>query len=206
MIFSPPTLKDGPRWAGMRVGLLGGSFNPAHEGHLHIARIAMKKFGLDCVWWLVTPQNPLKEKNGLAPYDKRFASVEAIIAGDPDMVATHLERDLETRYTYDTVAALKAAYPKTDFLFICGMDNAVIFHKWDRWQDLARSIPIVFIARPPAQELVRNCPIRMLKIPQHDRPCGRRTSLKEPHIYWLSAARMLDQSSTKIRSKINWLE
>ena len=206
MIFSPPTLKDGPRWSGMRVGLLGGSFNPAHEGHLHIARIAMKKFGLDCVWWLVTPQNPLKHVNGMAPYEKRFASVQQIIGSDPGMVATHLERNLGTRYTYDTVSALKTAYPKTEFLFICGMDNAVIFHKWDRWEDLAYTVPIVFIARPPAQELVRNCPIRMLKVPQHDRPCGRRTSLKEPHIYWLSAARMIDQSSTKIRSKINWLD
>lgn len=189
----------------MRVGLLGGSFNPAHEGHLHIARIAMRKFGLDCVWWLVTPQNPLKEAKGLAPYEKRFASVQSIISNDPGMIATHIERDLGTKFTFDTVEALKTAYPKTDFLFICGMDNAVIFHKWDRWEDLARAIPIVFIARPPAQELVRNCPIRMLNIPQHDRPCGRRTNLKKPHVFWLSAARMIDQSSTKIRNKINWL-
>lgn len=206
MILSPPNLKDGARWTGMRVGLLGGSFNPAHEGHLHIARIAMLKFGLDCVWWLVTPQNPLKEARGLASYEKRFSSVEAIIARHPGMIATHIERDLGTKYTYDTVASLKAAYPNTEFLFICGMDNAVIFHKWDRWQDLANMVPIVFIARPPAKELVRNCPVRMLRVPQHERPSGRSTNLKEPHIFWLSAARMIDRSSTKIRSEINWLD
>lgn len=184
----------------MRIGLLGGSFNPAHEGHLHIARLAMAKFGLDFVWWLVTPQNPLKDRKGMAPYNERFASVETIINNNPKMMATHLESELGTQYTYDTVTALKDEFPRTDFLFICGMDNALIFHKWDRWQELTQTLPIVFIARPPAGMLIRNCPVRMLDNAKGTMPRGRKTDLKNPKIYWLHTAKMIDISSTKIRN------
>jgi nicotinate-nucleotide adenylyltransferase len=183
----------------MRVGLLGGSFNPAHEGHLHIAKLAMAKFGLDFVWWLITPQNPLKDKKGMAPYDERYASVESIINGHPRMMATGLEAQLNTQYTYDTVVALKEAYPKTEFLFICGMDNALIFHKWDRWQELTQTVPIVFVARPPAGMLIRNCPVRMLDN-QGGPIKGRKTDLKIPRIYWLQTTKMVDISSTEIRN------
>lgn len=183
--LTSPALKDSNRWNGLKIGLLGGSFNPAHSGHRHIARLAMAEYGLDFVWWLVTPQNPLKDKEGMAPYNERFASVEKIINGHPRMMATHLERDLGTTYTYDTVKHLMAHFPKTEFIFICGMDNALIFHKWDRWKELARMIRIAFIARPPAGGLVRNCPIRMLK--------GAKVS-------WLQNTKMLDISSTKIRN------
>ncbi len=183
-LLASPTLKDGNRWSGMRIGLLGGSFNPAHAGHRHIARLAMAEYDLDFVWWLVTPQNPLKDKKGMAPYEERFASVEKIIAGHPRMMATHLEAELGTTYTYDTVKGLKQAFPKTDFLFICGMDNAMIFHKWDRWKDLVDLVRIAFVARPPAGGLVRNCPVRMLN---------------SPNVSWLQGAKMLDISSTQIR-------
>lgn len=185
--LTPPNFKDSSRWAGRRIGLLGGSFNPAHAGHLHIARLALAKMDLDFVWWMVTPQNPLKDKKGMAPYEARFASVEDLIGGHPAMMATHLEKKIHGKYTYDTVKALIRAYPKTDFTFICGMDNAMIFHRWDRWRELADLIPIVFIARPPAGELVRNCPIRMLN---------------HPNIRWLTATKMMDISSTKIRNSI----
>ncbi|PZQ44796.1 MAG: nicotinate (nicotinamide) nucleotide adenylyltransferase [Micavibrio aeruginosavorus] len=184
-IFTPPRLKESQRWNGLKIGLLGGSFNPAHEGHLHIAQLAIAKLGLDFVWWLVTPQNPLKKFKGMAPYQERFESVEKIIAGRPRMMATHLENELGTTYTYETVRHLKQAFPKTDFTFICGMDNALIFHKWDRWKPLARLLPIAFIARPPAASLVRNCPIRMVH---------------SPDLYWLKTTRMLDISSTQIRN------
>lgn len=187
MKLTAPTLHDGNRWNGLKVGLLGGSFNPAHEGHRHIARLAMAEHNLDFVWWLVTPQNPLKGRVDMAPYEDRFASVETIIDNHPRMMATHLERDLGTNYTYETVSKLIKHFPRTEFTFICGMDNALIFHKWDRWRQLAKLIPILFIARPPAGMLVRGCPVRMLK---------------NPNIHWLKATKMLDISSTKIR-KIN---
>jgi nicotinate-nucleotide adenylyltransferase len=183
-ILTPPNMKDSPRWNGLKVGLLGGSFNPAHKGHRHIARLAMAEYGLDFVWWLVTPQNPLKDKAHMAPYEVRFASVEDMIAGHPQMMATHLEQITKTNFTYETVKRLVKAYPKTDFTFICGMDNALIFHRWDRWRALARLLPIVFIARPPAGSLVKNCPARMLK---------------NPNIRFFQATKMLDISSTAIR-------
>ena len=201
MIMTPPHLLDGVRWSGMRVGLLGGSFNPPHAGHLHIARVAKARFGLDVVWWLVTPHNPLKDKNIIAPYAERFAQVEDMTAHDPAMMATHLERDIGSRYTYETVTALRHAFPKTDFLWVCGMDNALIFHHWQRWQDILKTMPMTFIARPPAGALVRTCPLRMADVPHHSQTHGKHTDLGKPGIYWLTSTRMVDLSSTEIRNK-----
>lgn len=201
MTFSPPLLNDAHRWAGRRVGLLGGSFNPPHEGHMHIARVAMAKFGLDAVWWIVTPQNPLKHRTGMAPYAERFAKVQEITARTPRHIATHLEHDLGTTFTYETVTALRARFSRTQFLWICGMDNAHIFHHWDRWQSLIDQIPVVFIARPPAGSLVQNAPIRMQsQIPQYHETQGRKTDLTQPGIFWIQGVKMLDVSSTKIRN------
>lgn len=185
MIFLPPTLKDGEKYAGKKIGLLGGSFNPAHKGHKHIAMLALEHYGLDEIWWLVTPQNPLKDTVDMAPYADRFASVENIIDGNPRMVATHLERDLGTTYTYETVKGLREHFPKTDFLFICGMDNALIFHKWDRWQDLLDLIPFTFIDRPGAVEVVADCPLKQVN---------------HPNLRWLHGEEMVDISSTQIRN------
>lgn len=197
-IFTPPTLRDAERWKNCRIGLLGGSFNPPHAGHLHIARLAKAKFGLDFVWWIVTPQNPLKKNTG--GYERRHAQVKDMIAPYPRQLVTHLERDLKTKYTYQTVMGLRESFPHTDFLWICGMDNALIFHKWDQWQALLETMPITFIARPPAENLVRNCPLRMYKHPQYSTAYGRKTDLKKPGIYWLQGTKMLDISSTKIRN------
>lgn len=171
----------------MKIGLLGGSFNPAHNGHRHIARMAMAEYNLDFIWWLVTPQNPLKDKAGMAAYDERVLSVKNIVAGHPRMMVTHLEKKLGTTFTYETIKALLNAYPKTEFTFICGMDNALIFHKWEEWDALARMVRIVFMARPPAGSLVRNCPVRMLK---------------SPNVSFFQTTKMLDISSTKIRNSI----
>lgn len=199
--FTPPTLHDGHRWRGMRIGLLGGSFNPPHAGHMHIAQLALSKFGLDFVWWIVTPQNPLKNTHGMAPYKTRHGLVEDLTAGHPRMMATHLENDLGTRYTYETVNALKTRFPLTEFIWICGMDNARIFHRWDRWRQLINDMPVAFIARPPAGSLVQGCPLKML--PQrlhHYSPRGRKTPLSPPKITWLHGTKMVDISSTQIRN------
>ncbi len=184
----------------MRIGLLGGSFNPPHAGHLHIARLAKAKFGLDCVWWIVTPQNPLKNKKGIAPYEDRHAQLVNMLAHKPSQIPTHLEAMLGTKYTYQTIEALKSSYPNTDFLWICGMDNAHIFHKWDKWQHILNMIPMTFIARPPATGLVKGCPLKQIHhIPHYYKTQGKRTNLKKTGIYWLSGSKMLDISSTQIR-------
>lgn len=198
--FTPPTLRDGSRWNGLRIGLLGGSFNPPHAGHMHIARLAMAKFGLDFVWWIITPQNPLKGRHDMAPYSERYALVKKMTASQPRMMATHLEDQLGCRYTYQTVKALKKRFPKTDFLWICGMDNAHIFHRWDRWRDLLDEVPLVFIARPPAGTLVKGTPLRLFAKKQVYNPKGRKTDLSRPGITWMKGAKMIDISSTKIRN------
>lgn len=195
--FSSPTLLGGNKWKNCRIGLLGGSFNPPHAGHLHIARLAQVKFGLDFVWWIVTPQNPLKKNTG--GYERRFDQVEKMIAPYPRQVATHLERDIGSKYTHQTVMALREHFPSTDFLWICGMDNALIFHKWDNWQALLENMPITFIARPPVGNLVKNSPLRSYNHPHYFNAFGSKTDLKKPGIYWLQGTKMLDISSTEIR-------
>lgn len=184
----------------MRVGLLGGSFNPPHAGHLHIARIAKAKFGLDVVWWIVTPQNPLKDKKDMTAYEWRYADVERMLEDYPRQIPTHLESEMGTNFTYETVVELRNHFPVTDFIWICGMDNAHIFHKWERWQEILEMMPITFIARPPATNLVKGAPIRMAhNIPQWHSAKGRKTDLRSPGIYWLEGSKMLDISSSEIR-------
>ena len=201
-IFSPPALNETNRWDGLRIGLLGGSFNPPHIGHLHIARLARAEFGLDFVWWIVTPQNPLKKTKGMAPYSERYLLVKEMLQQSPRQMPTHLESDLGTKYTHETVAALRKNFPKTDFVWICGMDNAHIFHKWDEWREILNLMPICFIARPPADNLVRNSPLRQYtNVPHYFATKGRNTNLKNKGVYWLKASKMLDISSTKIRNK-----
>lgn len=153
-LFPNPRPGHSRFWAGKTVGLLGGSFNPAHEGHALIANRALKELGLDCIWWMVSPQNPLKkipEKNDFA---QRFASAEAL-ATHPRMLVTDIERQLGTRYSYETVRSLQTLFPKTRFIWIAGLDNAYIFDRWDQWQDLAKAIPFVFYNRPQAKGACR---------------------------------------------------
>lgn len=192
-MMKQPTLDNHTPWDGKKIGLLGGSFNPAHKGHRHIALLALDHYNLDAIWWLVTPQNPLKDTIDMAAYDERFASAEKIIDGHAQMIATHLERDLGTTYTYETVKGLLKAFPETDFTFICGMDNALIFHKWDRWEELLDLIPITFIDRPGAIDIVDDSPLK---------------KINHPHLLWLHGEEMMDISSTQIRKslKINKMD
>ena len=200
--LTPPTLNESNRWRGLRIGLFGGSFNPVHEGHLHVARLARVKFDLDFIWWLVTPQNPLKDSKITRPYDERFTQVDAYLQGFSRQMPTHLEKELGSTYSYETISGLKNAFPQTDFLWICGMDNAYIFHQWDNWQEIIKMMPIAFIARPPARDLVKSCPLRMVEtIPHKYETLGAKTDLKKPSIYWLTGNKMLDISSTEIRNK-----
>ena len=130
-----------------RVGLLGGSFNPAHRGHRRISLFAKEALGLDEVWWLVSPGNPLKPKGGMAPLEARFESATQQARHAPIRV-TAIERELGTRYTVDTLAALRRRYSKIDFCWLMGADNLAQFHRWRDWRGIARSMPIAVIARP----------------------------------------------------------
>lgn len=130
-----------------RVGLLGGSFNPAHGGHRRISLFARKALGLDEVWWLVSPGNPLKDSRTMAPLHVRFASARAQSRRAPIRV-TAIERELGTRYTVDTLRALRRRWSKVDFVWLMGTDNLAQFHRWKDWRRIARTMPIAAIARP----------------------------------------------------------
>lgn len=130
-----------------RIGILGGSFNPAHGGHRRISLGAIRALGLDEVWWLVSPGNPLKPVEGMAPLPRRFASAvkQARLAR---IRVTAIEREFGTRYTADTLKALRRRYPHDQFVWIMGADNLAQFHQWHRWRDMARAMPIAVVARP----------------------------------------------------------
>ena len=132
---------------GQRTGLLGGSFNPAHGGHRRITRFAMDELGLDEVWWLVSPGNPLKPKAGMAPLEARLKSARSM-ARRARIVPTAIEQQLNTRYTVNTLRKLKRRYPKRDFVWLMGSDNLAQFHRWKDWRAIARTMPIAVIARP----------------------------------------------------------
>lgn len=131
----------------VRTGLLGGSFNPAHSGHRRISVRAMAALGLDEVWWLVSPGNPLKPDAGMAPLAARLRSAQRQARRAP-IIASAIERDLGTRYTADTLAALVRRYPGREFVWLMGADNLAQFHRWREWRKLARTMPIAVIARP----------------------------------------------------------
>ena len=132
---------------GMRVGLFGGSFNPAHEGHAHVAETALLRLGLDRVIWLVSPQNPLKSARGLAPLDARLRSA-ARFARSPAMIVSDVESRLGSRYTVDTVRLLQARFPGVRFVWLMGTDNLASFHLWRGWAELMRTLPVAVVARP----------------------------------------------------------
>ena len=131
-----------------RIGLLGGSFNPAHGGHRHISLAAIEALGLDELWWLVSPGNPLKAgASDMAPYEARLASAKAMARRSPIRVSD-IERELGTRYTIDTVRALSRLHPGTRFIWLLGSDTLPDFHKWRDYRELASILPIAVVPRP----------------------------------------------------------
>lgn len=130
------------------IGLLGGSFNPAHAGHLHLSVCAIKALRLDEVWWLVTPQNPLKDKHDLAGYRERLASAQRI-AQRHNIMVSDIEAHLRTRYTYHSLQQLQRRFPGTQFIWLMGADNLAGFHRWHRWQDILRMMPVAVMDRVP---------------------------------------------------------
>jgi len=145
---APITPYSGTLWAGTRVGILGGSFNPAHEGHLYISRLALAALALDWVWWLVSPQNPLKQGTDMAPLAVRLERAAAV-ADHPRIVPTGVEAALGTRYTADTLAALVDRFPRTRFVWLMGADNLRQLPRWDRWTRIFHTVPIAVFDRPP---------------------------------------------------------
>jgi nicotinate-nucleotide adenylyltransferase len=135
----------GPIVEGLRIGLLGGSFDPAHEGHLYVSEVARKALKLDYVWWLVSPGNPLKPRPDVLKV--RLAGARKL-AQAPFIRVTDIEEDLGTRYTVDTVMALKRRFPQVSFVWLMGSDNLEQVARWHCWQRIAAAIPIAVVRRP----------------------------------------------------------
>jgi nicotinate-nucleotide adenylyltransferase len=162
---------------GMRIGLFGGSFDPAHDGHAHVAETALKRMRLDRVWWMVTPQNPLKPQS--SPFAKRLKSARMQARG-PKMIVTDLERRLRCGYTYETLRELKRLYPGVSFFLVMGADNLAHFRKWKNWREVASAVPVVIVSRPGA---------------------GARERLEAPKDWIFLNARHHPQSSTALRTR-----
>lgn len=133
----------------MVIGLFGGSFNPPHEGHALVAEIAMRRLGLDQLWWMVTPGNPLKNRTELAPLADRIAACESLVS-DPRIKITAFEQTLGVSYTANTLAKVKARNPHAHFIWVMGADNLRTFHHWQKWRLIAETFPIAVIDRPGA--------------------------------------------------------
>ena len=140
------TVRLPPHAPGLKIGLFGGTFDPPHAAHRAACLLAMQRLGLDRVWWMVTPGNPLKDTRGLAPLSERIAAAKAL-AHHPRIDVTGVEADLHTRYTYDTIAALVRRCPGVRFVWIMGADNLRSFHRWQRWRAIADLVPIAVVDR-----------------------------------------------------------
>jgi len=190
-----PCPQLGPR----RVGILGGSFNPAHEGHVEISRTALSRLGLDQVWWLVSPQNPLKRADGMAPVAERLKAARALVR-DRRIRVSALEQELGTRYTADTLAALAQRYPRTRFVWLMGADNLADIARWERWTEIFHRVPIAVIARP-SYSLKGLAAKAALRFRRFRLPDGAARSLVErrPPAWVFVVGRLSPLSATAIR-------
>lgn len=181
------------------VGLLGGSFNPAHAGHRHVSEMALKFLKLDEIWWLVSPQNPLKPAADMAPLRSRLASA-ARHSAHPRMRATAVEDELGTRYTADTLRALRRRFPRTRFVWLMGADNLRQIPRWEAWSSIFHLMPIAVFARPAydLKALAGKAAIRFKKSRRHLRHAGRLAS-QTPPVWVFFHSRLHPASGTSIR-------
>jgi nicotinate-nucleotide adenylyltransferase len=188
---------------GQVIGLLGGSFDPAHEGHAHITREALKRFGLDRVWWLLSPGNPLKER-GPAPMQARMERALSVI-DDPRVEITDIEAQLGTRYTAETLSVLRQTYPGVRFVWLMGADNLAQFHLWQDWQQIMQTVPVGVLARPGQRISARMS--RAARLYARYRIAGRNSQLlahaAAPAWCFVNVP-MVDVSSTALRAAGGW--
>ena len=185
---------------GQRIGVMGGTFNPPHDGHRLAAEAAMKRLGLDQLWWLITPGNPLKPQNGLASQSGRMGLVRPFVRG-PKMKITGFERELGTRYTAATLEFLKRRHPDVRFVWIMGADNLASFNRWQHWRRIAEIMPFAVVDRPgwrlaglsspAAQALSRS------RLPESE---ARSLADRKPPAWMLLTIRLSGLSSTALRA------
>lgn len=185
---------------GMRVGLLGGSFDPPHEGHVMITEEAMRRFDLDRVWWLVSPGNPLKARQP-APLAERISNGRALMQ-EPRVVVTGIEAQLGTKMTADTIARLQRIYPGVRFVWLMGADNLVQFNQWDRWREIAGRVPIGVMARPGSRLAARHSvAAQVLKRWRLPETRARELAGSTPPAWVMINVPMSNLSSTALRAR-----
>ena len=188
---------------GLTIGLLGGSFDPPHEGHVHITKQAIKAFNLSKIWWLVSPSNPLKDWEP-EKISKRFKACRKIMR-HPAVTVTNIESSLGSRFTAETIYKLQRIYPQVRFVWLMGADNLVNFHHWDKWNWIVKNVPIGVLARPGEQIKAGLSPAatryRRFRIPPDQ---AFKLSTLTPPVWTLLIGPMRNVSSTELRAKGVW--
>ena len=187
--------------AGARIGLFGGSFNPAHEGHLEISREALTRLGLDGVWWLVSPQNPLKSATEMASLDARLAAAHRL-ADDPRILVTALETRLGSAFTADTLQSLVTLLPRVNFVWLMGADNLIQVHEWQDWQKIFHTLPVAVFDRPTySLRALSGKAARTFARYRLKDSSARRLAEARPPAWAFIRCRLNPQSATEIRAR-----
>lgn len=197
--MSGPDRHARPQSAGRRIGLFGGSFNPAHSGHLAVALTALKALRLDSVWWMISPQNPLKDPAETDDFAERLAACQKL-AHHPRFLVTDLEKHLGTHNTAQTLAKLKPMLARGKFVWIMGADSFAGLHRWSRWRDIVKTLPLAVIDRPGHSLKAMSSPAARLMAKQrlHRRAAASLAGTKPPAWVFLSLP-LRKESSTAIR-------
>jgi len=193
------TLRAPLVYPGMKIGLFGGSFDPPHAGHVHVAETAIKRLGLDQVWWLVSPQNPLKPQSG--SFEGRRSAV-AHIAPGPRHRVSHVERQLGIQYTAQMVNMLTRRYRGVTFVWLMGADNLAGFHRWQNWKSILRQMRVAVIARPGSGLKALNGPAaQAFGFAQIPESAARTLVTRDPPAWVFLNARLNPLSSTALRAR-----
>lgn len=200
LAIEDPRFRLPPAGDGQRIALFGGSFNPPHRGHLRVALAGLVRLALDEVWWMVTPGNPLKSGDGLPPLERRLARVERL-ARHPRMSVTAFEAAIGTRFTAEAVEYAVRRYPSVRFVWLMGADNLATLHRWQRWRDIVRTVPMAIVDRPGATMSAASAPaartFARARIPEHE--AKRLADLSPPAWVFLHVPRD-PTSSTLLRA------
>jgi nicotinate-nucleotide adenylyltransferase len=186
---------------GQRIGLMGGTFNPPHEGHLVCAETALRRLKLDALWWIVTPGNPLKSASGLPSLERRMTASRGLIS-DPAIKVTGFEAELGSPYTYATVRYVRRRFPRTRFVWVMGADNLAAFDRWQHWHEIAHLVPIAVVDRPGWHLKALASPAaRALSRRRLPESAAARLPFCKPPAWLLLTTRLSDTSSTALRRK-----
>lgn len=186
-----------------RIGLLGGSFNPAHEGHLHISNLALENLNLDCIWWMVSPQNPLKPIDCMASFDQRIKKA-CEVAANSKIIITDIERELGTQYTSKTLPLLQKMYPKNHFVWLMGSDNLAQIDQWYQWETIFMTLPVAIFSRSAyTSDLENGKSIKQFSVFQVTEADAPILADMKPPAWAFLKTPLNSVSATEIRSRAN---